>query len=124
MVLASPARAPIYLNWSPDDRFLAVLSSTQESSLALDVIDVSRPGGARLERTTLSLGLPFYWVWSATGRSLRVHRDVMRRAAVVGLSPITEFEVRHALVGGLCGAALGTASGDWSFSHTLSEESL
>src|SRR5690606_26095296 len=42
VVLAAPDRVPIYLYWSPDDRYLAVLSNTPGSTLALDIVDVAR----------------------------------------------------------------------------------
>jgi hypothetical protein len=94
VVLDSAERGPIYLNWSPDSRYLAVLSSTPDNALALDVIDVSTALVGEAVRTTLAFGQPFYWVWSATGRSVLVHRDVMRRTAVVGITSIADFDVR------------------------------
>lgn len=97
VMLASADRGPIYLNWSPDDRYLAVLSSTPGSALALDLVDLRQSTGDEQQRTTFALGQPFYWVWSATGRSLLVHRDVLRRTAVVGISAVTEFDVRQPL---------------------------
>ncbi|HET8985152.1 MAG TPA: hypothetical protein VFN03_05280 [Trueperaceae bacterium] len=97
VVLDAADRGPIYLNWSPDARYLAVLSSTPDSALALDFIDVATEPGSEVVRTTLAFGQPFYWVWSATGRSVLVHRDVLRRTAVVGISAIAEFDVRQPL---------------------------
>ncbi len=98
VVLSAPDRGPIYLNWSPDDRHLAVLSSTQGEDLALDIVDVARAmGGDRGARTTLEYGQPFYWVWSPTGRTVLVHRDVLRDTALVGVSPITAFAVASPL---------------------------
>lgn len=94
VVLAAHDRSPIYLNWSPDDRYLAVLSGAQNGPLALDIVRVERAlAGDPDARTTLSFGQPFYWVWSRTGRSLLVHRDVLRDGALVGLSGIDEFQV-------------------------------
>lgn len=94
VVLGARDRSPIYLNWSPDDRYLAVLSGAQNAPLALDIVSVEAAlAGDPNARTTLSFGQPFYWVWSRTGRSLLVHRDVLRDGALVGLSGVDQFEV-------------------------------
>jgi dipeptidyl aminopeptidase/acylaminoacyl peptidase len=99
VVLSAPDRNPIYLNWSPDDRYLAVLSSTPGEDLALDIVDVARAlaGDREAARTALEQGQPFYWVWSPTGRSVLVHRDVLRESALVGMSPIDSFAVASPL---------------------------
>src|SRR5690606_3718678 len=67
VVLAAPDRVPIYLYWSPDDRYLAVLSNAPGSTLALDIVDVARAlSSDPAARSTLAFGQPFYWVWSPT----------------------------------------------------------
>lgn len=97
IALARSDRSPIYLNWSPDDRYLAVLSSAP-GGLALDLIEMpSFLSGGPSEPRTLSLGQPFYWIWSRTGRMLMVHRDVLRPHAIVGLTLLDDFEVRFPL---------------------------
>lgn len=91
-------RSPIYLNWSPDDRYLAVLSSAPGRGLTLDLIDM--PAfmlGEPSEPHTLSRGQPFYWIWSRTGRMLLVHRDVLSSDAIAGLTRLDDFEVRFPL---------------------------
>src|SRR5690606_6501437 len=96
-LLSAADRGPIYLNWSPDDDHLAVLSSAPDGSLVLDFVDVPAALAGKPVITTLGYGQPFYWVWSSTGRSVMVHRDVMRRQAVVGMSSIAGFDVGEPL---------------------------
>lgn len=98
VVLAAPDRVPIYLYWSPDDRYLAVLSNTPGSTLALDIVDVARAlSSDPAARSTLAFGQPFYWVWSPTGRAVVVHRDVLGEAALVGLTSVDSFAVASPL---------------------------
>lgn len=97
VALEGQGRGPIYLNWSPDDRYLAVLSNTPAGILALDLVDMPAVMAGAPASRTLSFGQPFYWVWSATGRSILVHRDVLRRTAVVGLTSVAAFDVQRPL---------------------------
>ncbi len=93
-VLSSPDRGPIYLDWSPDDTYLAVLSSARDAPLALDMIDVAGAlAGDPEAQVTLAFGEPFYWDWSPDGGSLLVHRDVLAEGALVGLSGVDRFDV-------------------------------
>ena len=89
-----PARGPIYLSWSPDDRLLAVLVGLPGGTLALDLVD---PTGIEAGVRTLTEGAPFYWSWSRTGRSLFVHVNVGSPRAVAGLTSLAAFEVRAPL---------------------------
>lgn len=94
VVLAERGLNPIYLNWSPDDTHLAVLSSSAGSALALDIIRVEDALAGRPDaRVTLGLGQPFYWVWSRTGRSVLVHQNVLREDALAGMTRIDRLEV-------------------------------
>ena len=92
-VYREPGRSPIYLNWSPDDRLLAVLVGLPTGGLALDLVDVAGDGGVR----TLAEGAPFYWSWSRTGRALFVHVDVGGPRALAGVTSVAAFDVRAPL---------------------------
>ncbi|MDF1521362.1 MAG: hypothetical protein P1P87_00905 [Trueperaceae bacterium] len=52
-------RSPIYLDWAPDDRTLAVLVGLPSGGLALDLVDPSVAAGVEAPRT-LAEGAPFY----------------------------------------------------------------
>jgi TolB protein len=97
-VYARAARGPIYLSWSPGDAYLAVLAGTGDGGLALDLVDVSptAPSAGDAIRP-FATGAPFYWTWSSDGRSLLVHRDVLRPTAVVGFTEVAAFDVRQPL---------------------------
>jgi TolB protein len=89
-------RSPIYLDWAPDDRTLAVLVGLPGGGLALDLVDPSAEAGADPPRT-LAEGAPFYWDWSRTGRSLLVHVNVGSPNALAGLTPAAGFDVARPL---------------------------
>lgn len=94
VVLAAPDRSPIYMSWSQDDLYLAVLSGTRDQALALDVLRVERAlEGVADARVTLSFGQPFYWDWSGPDDTLLVHRDVLTDSALVGITGLDTFDV-------------------------------
>ena len=94
VILSDPDRSPIYLNWSPDDVYLAVLSGTRDQALALDVLRVRGAlEGDSDARVTLSFGQPFYWDWSDADDTLLVHRDVLTETALVGVTGPDVFEI-------------------------------
>lgn len=94
VVLSAPDRSPIYLSWSPDDVYLAVLSGTRDQALALDVLRVNEAlEGDADARVTLSFGQPFYWDWSREDDTLFVHRDVLTENALAGVTGLDAFDV-------------------------------
>lgn len=87
-------RTPIYLDWSPDDRWLAVLAGLSSGRLALDLVDMTVPGGAL---RPFAEGAPFFWDWSPTDPALLVHVDVGGPAARAGVTPLAAFFLRQPL---------------------------
>ncbi len=97
-VYARPGRGPIYLSWAPGDAHLAVLAGTGDGGLALDLVEMARARSGDAEAIrAFATGAPFYWTWSPDGRSLLVHRDVLRPTAVVGFTELDAFAVRRPL---------------------------
>ncbi|MCQ3936214.1 MAG: hypothetical protein DPW18_04100 [Chloroflexi bacterium] len=70
-VYASETELPFYINWSPDNENIGILSTTaSRQTLALQSIPAS--GEAR---RVLDTGSPFYWSWSPDGRAMIVHKN-------------------------------------------------
>ncbi|NOH04361.1 MAG: hypothetical protein HND47_21495 [Chloroflexi bacterium] len=70
-VYASETEYPFYINWSPDNENIGILSTTaSQQTLALQSIPAN--GDAR---RVLDTGSPFYWSWSPDGRVMIVHKN-------------------------------------------------
>lgn len=70
MVWESGSLAPVYLYWSPDSRWLSVLSqSTAGDGMELGLVD---PAG-KLSYKPLDTGLPLYWAWDPGNRFMLAH---------------------------------------------------
>lgn len=62
--------APVYLYWSPDSRWISVLSQrSAEDGMELGLVD---PSG-RLSYKPLDTGLPLYWAWDPDNRFMLAH---------------------------------------------------
>lgn len=62
--------APVYLYWSPDSRWISVLSQRPaEDGMELGLVD---PSG-RLSYKPLDTGLPLYWAWDPDNRFMLAH---------------------------------------------------
>ena len=62
--------APVYLYWSPDSRWISVLSQrTSESGMELGLV---HPDG-KLSYKRLDVGLPLYWAWDPSNRFMLAH---------------------------------------------------
>ncbi len=84
---------PFYMSWSPDSRFVTLLSNTRGGvSLSLHLVD-AESGVNRILHT----GQPFYWDWSPDGQQILVHTGgstSQNRNAELGLlDPDTEQEI-------------------------------
>lgn len=70
VVWESGALAPVYLYWSPDSRWISVLSQrTAEDGMELGLVD---PAG-KLSYKPLDTGLPLYWAWDPDNRFMLAH---------------------------------------------------
>lgn len=70
VVWESASLAPVYLYWSPDSRWLSVLSQrTAEEGMELGLVD---PAG-KLSYKPLDTGLPLYWAWDPDNRFMLAH---------------------------------------------------
>lgn len=70
VVWESGALAPVYLYWSPDSRWISVLSRrTAEDGMELGLVD---PAG-KLSYKPLDTGLPLYWAWDPDNRFMLAH---------------------------------------------------
>ena len=70
VVWESDQLAPVYLYWSPDSRWISVLSQrTAEDGMELGLVD---PSG-RLSYKPLDTGLPLYWAWDPDNRFMLAH---------------------------------------------------
>ena len=75
VVWESGALAPVYLYWSPDSRWISVLSQrtsedgTAEDGMELGLVD---PAG-KLSYKPLDTGLPLYWAWDPGNRFMLAH---------------------------------------------------
>ncbi len=69
-VWESAELAPVYLYWSPDSRWISVLSQrTAEDGMELGLMD---PSG-KLSYKPLDTGLPLYWAWDPGNRFMLAH---------------------------------------------------
>ncbi|MCY4375791.1 MAG: hypothetical protein OXC31_18710 [Spirochaetaceae bacterium] len=70
VVWESASLAPVYLYWSPDSRWLSVLSQrTAEEGMELGLV---APAG-KLSYKPLDTGLPLYWAWDPDNRFMLAH---------------------------------------------------
>lgn len=70
VVWESGTLAPVYLYWSPDSRWISVLSQrTAEDGMELGLVD---PAG-KLSYKPLDTGLPLYWAWDPDNRFMLAH---------------------------------------------------
>ena len=75
VVWESGTLAPVYLYWSPDSRWISVLSQrtsedgTSEDGMELGLVD---PAG-KLSYKPLDTGLPLYWAWDPGNRFMLAH---------------------------------------------------
>ena len=70
VVWESNELAPVYLYWSPDSRWISVLSQrTAENGMELGLVD---PNG-KLSYKRLDIGLPLYWAWDPGNRFMLAH---------------------------------------------------
>ncbi len=70
VIWESGALAPVYLYWSPDSRWISVLSQrTAEDGMELGLVD---PAG-KLSYKPLDTGLPLYWAWDPGNRFMLAH---------------------------------------------------
>lgn len=75
VVWESGTLAPVYLYWSPDSRWISVLSQrtsedgTGEDGMELGLVD---PAG-KLSYKPLDTGLPLYWAWDPGNRFMLAH---------------------------------------------------
>ena len=75
VVWESGTLAPVYLYWSPDSRWISVLSQrtsedgTAEDGMELGLVD---PAG-KLSYKPLDTGLPLYWAWDPGNRFMLAH---------------------------------------------------
>lgn len=64
---------PIYLYWSPDDRWISLLSQRAGSDSALEIGLVDASG--KLSYKPLDTGLPLYWAWDPGNQFMLAHVD-------------------------------------------------
>jgi Tol biopolymer transport system component len=70
VVWESGELAPVYLYWSPDSRWISVLSQrSAEDGMELGLVD---PAG-KLSYKPLDTGLPLYWAWDPGNRFMLAH---------------------------------------------------
>ena len=70
VVWESGELAPVYLYWSPDSRWISVLSQRgAEGGMELGLVD---PAG-KLSYKPLDTGLPLYWAWDPGNRFMLAH---------------------------------------------------
>ncbi len=74
VVWESGELAPVYLYWSPDGRWVSVLSQRTagggaEGGMELGLVDAS----GRLSYKPLDTGLPLYWAWDPDNRFMLAH---------------------------------------------------
>ncbi len=70
VVWESGELAPVYLYWSPDSRWISVLSQrSAEGGMELGLVD---PAG-KLSYKPLDTGLPLYWAWDPGNRFMLAH---------------------------------------------------
>ena len=67
-VLALGEAAPIYANWSPDGRRVAVLVQRKET-LSLELVELATAAPPR----TVARGAPLFWSWSPDATTVAVH---------------------------------------------------
>lgn len=60
--------APIYLYWSPDNRFVSFIANSTRGGLALHL---GRPDGSGAE--VIATGQPFYWAWADSAEEILIH---------------------------------------------------
>jgi len=81
-VFSSETELPFYLNWSPDNENIGVLSTTAaQQTMLLQSIPVN--GG---ERRILDTGTPFYWSWAPDGKTMIIHKNGATQGGVSQLS--------------------------------------
>ena len=83
--------APIYGNWSPRADMLTVLVQRGDRQLALETIDMARPGKTR----TLLTGAPLFWSWAPQGPLVAAHVGDNETGRVVLLEAATGSVVRE-----------------------------
>ena len=70
VVWESGELAPVYLYWSPDSRWISVLSQrSAEGGMELGLVD---PAG-KLSYKPLDTGVPLYWAWDPGNRFMLAH---------------------------------------------------
>jgi Tol biopolymer transport system component len=81
-----PEELPFYLYWSPDGQRLTFLASNaRQADLSVWLID------GQGEASLLDRGQPYYWAWSADGRSLLAHAGGSAAASPVE-ARVTRFD--------------------------------
>ena len=70
VVWESGELAPVYLYWSPDSRWISVLSQrSAEGGMELGLVDAA----GKLSYKPLDTGLPLYWAWDPGNRFMLAH---------------------------------------------------
>ncbi len=70
VVWESGELAPVYLYWSPDSRWISVLSQgSAEDGMELGLVDAA----GKLSYKPLDTGLPLYWAWDPGNRFMLAH---------------------------------------------------
>lgn len=94
-VYSSGTEYPFYLNWSPDNESVGILTTTiTQGLIAMQNVPVNGDG-----QQIVDTGAPFYWSWAPDGNTMIVHKnsistDVPNQLAFLRLDPeITEYAV-------------------------------
>lgn len=96
-VYTSDTQYPFYLNWSPDNKNVGMLTTTiTPNLLALQNIPISGEG-----QQIIDTGSPFYWSWAPDGNTMIVHKnsistDVPNQLAFLRIAPeVTEYALEE-----------------------------